>query len=156
MKRSKIGAWKKYIKINGFDVLDACERMSWNDAVYFAEKARAEEFGGFTDWVLPDSLTLKALAHLDLDECDERFWSSSGDSCGLNKVRCNSWVVDFGCGLVFGNPVESCNHVRLVRASQCLDIGRAGHIESMLQANMIGTESIPDWIARHNRRVSGK
>lgn len=156
MKRSKVGTWMKHIKINGFDVLDAREKMSWNDAFNFAEKARADLCGGFTDWVLPDSLTLKALVHLNIDECDERFWSSSGDNCGHNKVRHNSWVVDFGCGLVVGNPVESYNHVRLVRASQCLDIGRAGHIESMLQANIIGTESIPDWIARHNRRASGK
>ena len=119
----------KLVKIEDFDVIEG----GWcphENAVAFARQAAEEKIGGFTDWVLPDTQTLRALALL----APSGFyaWSSSpyvGDSS-------HAWVVDFGDGCVDYEVRSSGNHVRLVRASQCLAIGLAGQKKSLADAGI--------------------
>lgn len=106
----------KLIDIAGFPVVDTEQVVNWDEAMTFPAKANADAVGGFTDWVLPDLDTLKALASLQPGK--GWFWSSSPHSSRSG----NAWSVNFYYGFVgYGNKFDGLR-VRLVRAGQCLDI----------------------------------
>jgi hypothetical protein len=52
----------KLEKINGFDVLHVEGTHTWDQARALPAQAQGQH--GIDDWVLPDQLTLKALAYL--------------------------------------------------------------------------------------------
>lgn len=109
----------KLINIAGFSVIDAEKKMTWDEAMSLPAKANAEAIGGFTDWVLPDPNTLKALASI-LPESGW-FWSSLPYD---DHPNC-AWYVHFLSGYVDNYYNDYCNQVRLVREGQCLDIVQA-------------------------------
>lgn len=132
-------------KVHDFDVIEA-DRATFAQAEALVEKANAEKIGGFTDWVLPDTQTLRALATLapSLHWC----WSSS-PYVGVSNNACG---VNFDNGNVYYSDRNDNDAVCLVRASQCLAIGQAGQLESLKQAGILAEKPVqreplpPEWI----------
>lgn len=120
----------KLIDIANFHVIEVDQEMTWDEAMASPAEANTKAVGGFTDWVLPDVITLKALASLKPE--DSWFWSSSPHA--FDSVY--AWGVDFGGCYIDGNDKLNDGRVRLVRAGQCFDIGRAGQLESMSQTSI--------------------
>lgn len=117
------------IEIAGFPIIDL-ESMTFHDAVNAPKKANSDAIGGFTDWVLPDTQTLRALALLKPE--DSWFWSSSPYDDHSNYA----WYVGFYGGGVDGSNKKGFNRVLLVRAEQCLEIGKVGLLKSINQAGI--------------------
>lgn len=103
----------KLLKIGSFDVLESNEESHWFDAVEWPEKVNSEGLGGFTDWVLPDVDTLKALYRLD-DGVNGWLWSSLADADDSYVA----WFVDFSDGSAFYAPKFILLPFRLVRSGQ--------------------------------------
>ena len=125
----------KLLKIGGFDVIDF-DTMKWANAILLPEISNLESLGGFNDWVLPDAQTLRALALFEPE--GPGFWSSSTDKqwCGDCAL-----VVGFKSGTI-ASIFKTMDHgVRLVRASQLLDINIAGAKISMIDADLILPQS---------------
>jgi hypothetical protein len=123
---------------SGFDVLHVEGRYTWDEAAELPEHLQGT--GGIHDLVLPDRLTLAALAALDGIKRVGWHWSASpfaGDS-GL------AWGVHFSNGGIdyYGGRNYS-GHVCLVRASQCLAIGRAAQAEAMREAGIVAPAAQP-------------
>lgn len=122
----------KLIDIAGFPVVEF-EEVSFYNAVNAPKKANIEAVGGFSDWVLPDPHTLKALASLQPESlCTCWLWASSPDT---NDSRV-AWCVGFDYGDTETEAKDRDYRVRLVRAGQLLEIGRAGQLESIRQADI--------------------
>lgn len=109
------GAVMKLLNIAGFDVLETDNEMTWDEAMAFPAIANAQQAGGFSDWVLPDMDTLKALQRVS-EQKKGWFWSSSPNA-GFSY---GAWGVGFGLGLVGFNDKDDYGQVRLVRAGQFL------------------------------------
>lgn len=113
----------KILKIGDFNVLESENELTWNEAVAFAETASADGAGSFSDWVLPDLDTLKALKlQWDTEKDDNWFWSSTtyvGNSRCAWAVRCDS---SFSC---YGGKFNQYR-VLLVRTSQLESMRQAG------------------------------
>lgn len=109
--------------INGFNVIAFDECMTnkiGGKAEASAKWANKNKVGGFDDWVMPKREVLFALQSLSDGMLGSIWvWSSSPDDSGL------AWVVDFDDGYVSYDYRNYVSAVRLVRASQCLDIGHA-------------------------------
>lgn len=113
--------------IEGFDVIAFNDAMTNHgdgragDASYAVSWANENKIGGHEDWILPIKEVLIALHGISdgkfVIECT---WSSS-HYVGSPSL---AWLVDFG--FVSGNNRNLTQRVRLVRASQCFDIGMAG------------------------------
>lgn len=129
----------KLLNIAGFDVLDSEKRLTWDDADSWVEGVNSDVVAGFTDWVLPDVDTLRALYRIcrgDVDgvyALDDWFWSSSPSADG----SLSSWYVNFSSGAVYFCHEINCLQVLLVRAGQMFAIGRAGQLESMRLAGIL-------------------
>lgn len=119
-------------QVDGFCVIEH-EICSFECAQDLVTQANAEAFGGHTDWMLPDLVTAQAL-RLVSGGREFSAWTSSPDADDTGAV----WVVDFADGLV-----EVClrywneNHVCLVRESQRLALGEAGHRISLAEAGIV-------------------
>lgn len=123
----------KVLKVGGFDVLESESELTCHDAVVWAKKANADSVGGFSDWVLPDRLTLTALAFIRPSK--DWYWSSSTSIYGSN----GGFIVGSDGGnvaLVRGYIKDGASQVLLVRAEQMFEICRAGQLESMRQSGI--------------------
>lgn len=121
----------KLTKIEDFDVIEWGRFYTYENAVAFARQAAEEKIGGFTDWVLPDTHTLRSLALL----ASSHFYAWSSSPYVGNSGY--AWIVNFYNGNVNSSYRSSyLNHVRLVRASQCLAIGLAGYKKSLADAGI--------------------
>jgi Protein of unknown function (DUF1566) len=114
-------------KLNGFDLLEFDDAMTnyqdARDGSALAAVAWANEkrIGGVDDWVLPSRETLLDLLQLGDSESTQWCWSSSPYVGNTDYA----WYVSFGNGGVYYNYRLGPIAVRLVRASQCFDIGLA-------------------------------
>jgi hypothetical protein len=101
--------------LNGIDTLEAIG--TWYAAIEMTAKANAENIGGFDDWILPTKNQLVLLKISGVVDNGGTHWSSSvGGDYG-------AWYVDFVYGYVLNGVRNEALVVRLVRASQLLDIG---------------------------------
>ena len=116
-------------KVAGFDVVD-CGEMTHYDTNDAVDEANAANAGGFNDWCLADAHNYSSLAMLAPD--DMVVWSASHYE---DDVKC-AWDVYFGDGSISSRRRDHSNAVRLVRRSQLLEIGRAGHIASLRKAGI--------------------
>ena len=107
-----------------------CGKMPYAEAEKCADIANAMDFGGANDWVFSDTQTLRALQIL----APERVWAWSASP----YVGDSSYAlgVDFRNGSVYNNYRYDDYAVRLVRASQVLEIGRAGKLKSIRKAGL--------------------
>jgi hypothetical protein len=90
--------------------------------------AWANNYGGYPDLIIPELFILIAMHKAGIGKSENSFWSSSGYVASSNYA----WFVYFGYGVVNFNSRSSNYHVRLVRASQCMDICRLA-----LEKNMV-------------------
>lgn len=127
--------------VQGFDMIEAGP-CTFEEAKNLAAQANAEAIGGFTDWVMPDAQTLRAMTVIRPrpDQIVRRAWASTH---GKLIPRLVFAYVDFGHSMVGTTHKLLTCFVCLLRTSQCLDIGRAGQIESMRQAGIeVGTIAV--------------
>lgn len=113
-----------------FDTLDF--KGTFEETLDFVKQANAQATNGHTDWMLPDSYTLITL---NLAACK---WYESNHVSAYREAWTSSpykgdtsWGIGFDC---LGRRDKRARDVRLVRASQCLAIGRAGHLLSIARA----------------------
>lgn len=128
----------KLQNVSGFDVLEFSNEITWEEAMKLPEKANLQFVGEFTDWVLPDVQTLRALSLLKHD--DGRFWSSSPP---YTLIQRNAFCVSFSDGRVLGVDIKHHNKVKLVRFRQCLDINVAGSKLAMQEVGIALPEVTP-------------
>jgi hypothetical protein len=116
-------------KVAGFDVIEHRE-CSFASAQEMVKEANAEAIGGYSDWVMPDTVTAQAL-RLVGGGGDAVIWSSTP---GVNG---SAWFVRLNYGNVtLANRNTNANQLRLVRASQCLALGQAAHRLSLAEAGI--------------------
>ena len=118
--------------IEGFDVMHTSGLYTFESAC-----ALPQQFQGahsINDWVLPDRLTLLALATLS-EGIGGRHWSSSKHTIYGDF----SWCVSFHNKHTFDQNHFAMYQVRLVRASQCFDICIEAAKRSMSEAGITPT-----------------
>ncbi len=96
-------------------------KLNFDDACALPAKLNKDKHLGFDDWVLPNVKQLQMLYLSGLVDSTYGHWSSSpyvGNSYG-------AWYVNFNNGNVYCYGRDNIYHVRLVRASQLFDIGKA-------------------------------
>jgi hypothetical protein len=116
-------------KIGGFDVLHIEGEHTWDQAVQLAKEAKGQH--GIDDWVLPDRVTLSALGLLS-EKSGDWHWSATPHVGNSNYA----WLVYFNNGGVYNGYRYDGGQVRLVRASQCLAIGRAAQLKSLAEVGI--------------------
>lgn len=123
----------KLLKVGDFDVLESESKLTLREGIAWAEKANEENACGFSDWVLPDKITLLAVAVI---ESAEKAESMLGQYSGFDSYDI------FACQISLNNAKLKYffklgrGRIRLVRAEQMFEICRAGQIESMRQAGI--------------------
>lgn len=123
----------KVLKVSDFDVLESESKLTWNEAIAWAKKANEENVGGFSDWVLPDKITLLAVAII---ESAGKAESMLGQYSGYDSDDRFACHVSFNNGKLKYFFKLGRDRVRLVRAEQMFEICRAGQLESMRQAGI--------------------
>lgn len=125
---------KLKITKEGFFIVVCSGDVSIARALSMQAEAKKDQIGGFSDWVLPDSLTLSALLWASSQLRSGRiYWSSSVPP----KVNGFAGVyVSSASGFIGGLDESGRAAVLLVRHMQFQDIGRAGHLASMRDAGI--------------------
>lgn len=134
----------KIITIKGFDYIKA--KGTYDKACALVKKANDHATGGYTDWVMPDTITLLALQKIA--PADEWVWSSSPYVGNFS----DAWVVYFGDGYVTYYGRNDSGLVRLVRASQLLELGDLGRRASIEAAGIV----LPEQPAQQRKPLTDK
>jgi hypothetical protein len=120
-----------HVNAEGFDIIQ--NEGTLDQAKAFVAYANDIALGGHRDWVLPDVMTLQALD--EITPKGRLFWSSSHPNLGSGNAFFDN---AHGTILVYTSPD---NHevmpFQIVRASQRLAIGQAGHLKGLSRAGIV-------------------
>ncbi len=97
---------------------------NWDEAVAYVDKLNQENFGGFSDWRLPEIDELKTLIERDLQKQNRMYINPIFDAfqqaCwSADKTESGIQFVDFFDGAMGSKDQNDTNFVRAVRTANC-------------------------------------